>query len=194
VAWPYILGTLGLVWLTALTVLLAALIRHVGALQLAVQAGGINSGESFDFDSDGPVVGSELSPQTVNLLEDAGIVPDDRSEWTAVFLSSSCVPCWERASEIVGRGEGLDRTVFLVTGANPKGLERLQTLFGQTDFHVLYDPAARDIVESLDIRSTPFAFRFTSKVTAKRYLRSSEDFPSLVQADVFTAQTAGSKG
>lgn len=188
--WQYLLVSLGLLWLTALTVLLAALIRHVGALQLAIEAGGTNSGESFDVDSDGPAVGSELPERTVNLLREAGIVPD-HTERAVVFLSSSCMPCADRASEIVARREGLDRTIFLVTGANPKGLERLRAVFGQLDPLVLYDPKAREIVDSLDIRSTPFALRFTSKVTGKRYLRTSEDFHSLLEIDVPPEQMAG---
>jgi len=68
VTWTYLLGTLAVVWLVGLTVLLAALIRHVGALQLAVEAGGMSSGESFDVDTDGPAVGSQVPESTLDLL------------------------------------------------------------------------------------------------------------------------------
>ncbi|WP_404352117.1 hypothetical protein LG324_04260 [Phycicoccus jejuensis] len=172
--WTYLLGTLAVVLLVGLTVLLAALIRHVGALQLAVEAGGMSSGESFDVDTDGPAVGSQVPESTLDLLYEGGIGPN-QGVLVAVFLSTSCVPCTERASEIVSRCQGLDRTIFLVSGGTPEGLERLRNLFATVDSSVLYDPQAREIVNSLDVKSTPFAFRISeNKITGKAYLRSAD--------------------
>lgn len=182
--WPYLLIAVGILWLTGLTLLLAALIRHVGALQLAVQAGGINSGEVFDVDTDGPTVGSELPERTIELLREAGLGPERADDLVVVFLSSSCVPCWERANEIVSQREGLDRTVFLVSGGYAKGLAQLRTLFERVDSLVVWDPTAREIVRSIDVKSTPFAFRFSRHmITDKAYLRNANDFKRLLGPD-----------
>jgi hypothetical protein len=167
-----ILLVLGLLWLLALTLLVAAIVRHLATFRVtALAAGGAPTG--FSFDTDGPWIPSALPLRASEAFDAAGVSTDD---FVAAFFAASCKSCLKRAEDIARRGVERQRTVFLITGNHPEGLDNLGAVLGQTGAPLLFDPDAHDIVKSLEINSTPFAFRVSGReIVAKTYIRSVED-------------------
>lgn len=177
--WLSVVAVMGLVWLLGLTILVAALVRHIGAIQVVAASGA--GGKGFNFDTDGPALFRPLPVKAADGLEASGVSTDE--DRVAIFLSSSCGTCWERASEIVAQGRGLGKLVLLVTGGNVRGLEQIRMVLDGTGVPAIYDPLAHDIVKALDISSTPFGFRFAGgRIIAKAYLRGPADFEGLLAA------------
>jgi hypothetical protein len=173
---------LGFAWLLGLTVLVGALIRHMGALQIVAGFGSAPQGMSFNFDTDGPWIPSVLPGRAAAALERAGISTADLA---VAFFSSSCMPCLERAEEIVREHPNPARTLFLVTGDHEEAVETMTQALAPVGAPILFDPDAHDIVKSLDIEATPFAFRIAAgEVVQKAYLRSARDFMQLASADL----------
>ena len=147
--WLSVVAVMGLVWLLGLTILVAALVRHIGAIQVVAASGA--GGKGFNFDTDGPALFRPLPVKAADGLEASGVSTDE--DRVAIFLSSSCGTCWERASEIVAQGRGLGKLVLLVTGGNVRGLEQIRMVLDGTGVPAIYDPLAHDIVKALDIGS-----------------------------------------
>lgn len=174
---------LALVWLLALTVLLAGLIRHVATLSLAGSAAPVDGSAGFNFETDGPWVPSALPEKVVDVFRIAKVSTDDL---VAVFFSAACKSCLERAEDIARSDIDPERVVFLLAGHHPEGLENLREALEPTRAQLLLDPDAHDVVKSLDINSTPFAFRvLDSEIVAKTYIRGIDDFTRLA-ADELT--------
>ena len=168
-------------WLLALTLLVAGLVRHLATLHAAGGASTDTAATGFNFDTDGPWIPSALPDPVVEIFRSSGVQTKDLM---AAFFSASCKACLARAEDIARSEPHPERTVFLLTGHHPEGLENLRMALASTGATLLYDPAAHDIVKSLDINSTPFAFRvFEGEVISKSYIRTVDDFRRVAAAD-----------
>lgn len=170
-----------LVWLLVLTVLFAAVVRHLGALQVAAGAGESPTG-GFNFDTDGPWIPSPLPDRAAAALGRAGVAAAD---FVAVFFSAGCGTCLERAHGIADLEPDRARTVFLIGGSHrPDPLADLLAALEPTGAPILTDPDAHDIAKSLGIQSTPFAFRVRDgQVVGKVYVRSEADLETLAASE-----------
>lgn len=184
----------GFVWLFALTLLVAGLIRHVATVVVAGSAVTTNGGSSagFNFDTDGPWIPSMLPARVTEIFERSQVRTEDL---VCAFFSASCKQCLERAEDMARLGIDPDRTVILLTGSYPEGLASLGDAFGASGAKLMFDPDAHDVVKSLDINSTPFAFRVRdSQIVAKTYIRNVEDFRRLAADELTTADTPETNG
>jgi hypothetical protein len=172
------LFALAFVWLFALTLLVGGLVRHVATVVVAGSTIATNGGGTgFNFDTDGPWIPSKLPPRVIEIFERSRIQTKDL---VCAFFSTSCKTCLERAEDMARMGIDADRTVILLTGSYPEGLASLGDTFRDTGALMLFDPDAHDAVKSLDINSTPFAFRVVdSEIVAKTYIRTADDFRRL---------------
>ena len=179
--WTLALTIIGLAWLLVVTIMMAALIRHVGALQVVVEARA-DVEPDFSFEADGPPVPSVIPSKVLQEFEDAGVSTEQ--DQIVVFLSAGCLPCRERASEIVAR-QDVGPSIFLVTGGDRRhGLEELRELLTPSGSPIIYDPVAFNIVKGLNINLTPFAFRIShGGVIAKTYLRNGRDIERILEGD-----------
>lgn len=179
-----VLLTVGLLWLLVLTILFAGVVRHLGAMQAAGTGDQAPRG-GWLFDTDGPWIPSELPDRARAALQTNGIQTDDL---TATFFSSRCGPCVERATEVAAVVADPTRNVFLVTGAQPEAVQNMREILQATGARILTDPDAHDVVKSLDISSTPFAFRIVDgQVVGKAYLRNVDDYSDLAGMSVEAA-------
>jgi hypothetical protein len=92
---------------------------------------------------------------------------------------------------------GIDahRTVILLTGSYPEGLASLGDAFRDAGAVMLFDPDAHDVVKSLDINSTPFAFRVVdSEIVAKTYIRTADDFRRLAADELTRSRVSETDG
>lgn len=121
--WTEVLLVIGFAWLLVVTLLLAGLVRHVGAMQAAGTTPRAPEG-GWLFDTDGPWIPSEFPARARRILESHGIGVGDL---TVTFFSSSCGPCVERATQIARIAPDPGRNLFLVTGANPSATRRRRT-------------------------------------------------------------------
>jgi len=168
----------GLVWLLALTVLMAGIIRYVGAIEAA---GGSRQAPDGGFlvDLDGPWVPSALPKRSIDVLRRNGIQSEDL---IVTFFSSGCAPCLERASQVARKVADPARNLFLVTGARQDLVEDMQARLRPASTRILRDPDAHDFVKALDVQSTPFVFRIMNdQVVDKAYLRDAEDYRQLAE-------------
>jgi hypothetical protein len=162
-----------LVWLSALTVAFLGLTRHLAAVQATGAAASAPEGGAL-LDTDGPFIPSPLPDRTVAAFGAHGIRTDDL---VATFFSSRCGTCFEKAEQIVATRPDPARNVFLVSGSDPDLLRDLRRILDPTGVPVIGDPDAPNIVKSLDIMSTPFAFRVVDQqVVAKTFVRSAADY------------------
>lgn len=178
---------IALVWLLAVTVLLAAVVRHLGALQAAGAVSDAPEG-AFNFDTDGPWIPSAVPERGTTALARAGFAARD---YVAVFFSAGCGTCLERAQAIAQEGVDSEHTLFLLTGTRERALDDLRRVLEGTGATLLTDPEAHDVVKALEIQSTPFAFRvIDGDVVGKAYLRTIEDFLGLASLSEATATAA----
>jgi hypothetical protein len=162
-----------LVWMSALTVAVLGLTRHLAAVQATGAASSAPDGGAL-LDTDGPFIPSPLPDRTVAAFRAHGIGTDDL---IATFFSSRCGTCFEKAEQIVGTKPDPARNVFLVSGSDPDLLRDLLRILDPSGVPVIGDPDAPNIVKSLDIMSTPFAFRVVDEqVVAKAFVRSAADY------------------
>lgn len=167
-------------WLVVLTVLFAAVVRHLGTLEATML--GIAGGTRFDFDADGPAVGSELPGEVGELLARHEV--DPLAEAVVLFASTSCGSCLERAEEFsrtpAAAGAGL---VVLAAGRDPQRAAELRQVLAPATAVFVTDPDAHEIVRRLEVNSTPFAVRIAAgTVTGKAYVRVGDDIAELLAA------------
>jgi hypothetical protein len=168
---------IALVWLLALTVVLAGVVRHLGALQVANVLTTAPQG-GFNFDTDGPWLNSPLPDRAAEAFRRAGV---GAADFVAVFFSAGCGTCLERADGIAGTKPDPERIVFLIGGSHrPEPLADLRAVLEPVGAPILTDPDAHDIAKSLNIQSTPFAFRVVAgQVVGKVYVRTDADLATL---------------
>jgi hypothetical protein len=183
----------GFIWLFALTVLVGGLVRHVATVVVAGSAVATNGGGTgFNFDTDGPWIPSGLPNRVVEIFERSSIQTKDL---ICAFFSASCKTCLERAEDMERMGIDAHRTVILLTGSYPEGLASLGDAFRDAGAVMLFDPDAHDVVKSLDINSTPFAFRVVdSEIVAKTYIRTADDFRRLAADELTRSRVSETDG
>lgn len=167
------LQAVALVWLLALTVAFVGLVRYLGTLQ-ASNVRGIAPQGGWLFDTDGPTVPSPLPTATFEILKRLSVPTEDM---TVTFFSSRCGNCLEHAEKIAGLVAHSEKNVFLITGLVDDALTAMRMRLVPTGAQLVFDPAAHDIVKSLDINSTPFVFRVVDgMITAKSFIRRADDY------------------
>lgn len=186
---PFLL-VVGFVWLFLMTVVLFGLVRHMGALQVALTTATSAPTVAYNFETEGPYIPSALPELVVGAFEEEGIPLD---ELVVTFFAAGCGPCIERAEEIVTSQPDLEHTVFLIAGSSrPTAVSQLREIIEGGGARVIVDPHAHDIVKSLDISATPFAFGVVAgEVVAKAYVRDLDDFVHVRQEVVRTADELG---
>jgi hypothetical protein len=175
------LQALALVWLLILTVGFLGLVRYLGTLQ-ASNVGGKAPQGGWLFDTDGPMVPSPLPTATFEVLKRLNLPTEDV---TVTFFSSRCGNCLEHAEAIAGLVADPSKNVFLITGLDDDALASMRARLAPTGAQLVFDPAAHDIVKSLDINSTPFVFRVVDGVvTAKSFIRKADDYVHVASVPV----------
>jgi hypothetical protein len=149
------LHAIELVWLSILTVAVVALVRYLGVQQAAVAGASAPQG-GWLFDTDGPAVPSVLPEATVGVFRELELPTEDS---VVTFFSSRCGNCLEHAEAIAGLVTDPSSNIFLVTGIDDEALSAMRERLEPTGARLVFDPAAHDIVKSLGINSTPFAFK-----------------------------------
>lgn len=174
-----------LVWLLALSLLVAGLVRHLGTLQAVGSANLQAPAGGFLYDTDGPWIPSELPGRVLSAFTAYGIQTHDM---TVTFFSSGCGSCIERATNVAKAVEDPDRNVFLITGAHAETSRELRSILAPSGAPMLTDPEAHDIVKTMEINSTPFAFRvIDGQVVSKAYLRTVDDYRTVASTSVTLA-------
>jgi hypothetical protein len=166
-------------WLLTLSVLFAAVVRHLGTVQATVL--GMAAGKPFDFASDGPELTGELPGTVRDLLVEHGVAPD--TDAVVLSLSTGCDPCFERTEEF-SRSPAAEnaRLVVLATGHDSDRLAQLRAMLEPLSLAFVTDPAALDAAKTLAIKSTPFAFRISAgRVVDKTYVASAADLQAIVE-------------
>jgi hypothetical protein len=142
------------VWLGVLTFVVILLVRQVGLLTVRVSI----ATRATSLDEDGPEIGSSLP-------EDVAEVMPEKERAYLLLISEGCDPCRELVAELDGhRFE--QNMVALVPGREEQAAE-LAALLPQNMKAVL-DPDAIQMVESLDLESTPFVLEVEDGVVTRK--------------------------
>ncbi|MAU00709.1 MAG: hypothetical protein CL608_26490 [Anaerolineaceae bacterium] len=156
------------IWLGVLTVALVLTVRQIGILTVRLS----QAGESFNVDTDGPEVGSDIPSEVRKILP--GI---ETSVVNFILLSSNCNPCRELATKL--DGHSFDAPVITLLAGRKELADGLASLL-PSGFQVLRDPAASQVAAAFQIQSTPFAVAVAAgKVRSKAYLHSLDDLLAL---------------
>ena len=141
-------------WLGVLTFVVMLLVRQVGLLTVRLSI----ATRATSLDEDGPEVGSSLP-------EDVAEVMPEKERAYLLLISEGCDPCRELVAELDGhRFE--QKMVALVPGREEQAAE-LAALLPQ-DIKVVLDPEAIQLVESLDLESTPFVLEVEDGVVTRK--------------------------
>jgi len=173
-------------WLLVLSVLFAAVVRHLGTMQATML--GIAAGRTFDFEADGPELMSPLPDDVRGLFARSGV--DAASTHVVLFVSTTCDPCIERAEEFsrspLAAGAGV---VVLATGRESEHSDRLRELLAPAAAAFIPDPDAHETAKALNINSTPFAFRVANgAVVDKTYVSSAKELEELLKPALTAAR------
>jgi len=142
------------VWLGVLTFVVILLVRQVGLLTVRVSI----ATRATSLDEDGPEIGSSLP-------EDVAEVMPEKERAYLLLISEGCDPCRELVAELDGhRFE--QNMVALVPGREEQAAE-LAALLPQ-NMKVVLDPDAIQMVESLDLESTPFVLEVEDGVVTRK--------------------------
>lgn len=165
------LETLALVvatlWLVALTVAVVLVIRQIGLLTIRLTY----SAPHGVADEHGPAIGSSVPETAASLL---GLNGDSRA---LVFLSSTCNPCREFASQASSDHLGEDTTV-LISG-NPELARGVAALLPRGTKPVL-DPTSQEVASAFGVGMVPFALYLSGgRVRAKTYLNDPDELIKL---------------
>lgn len=165
------------VWLAVLTMVVVALVRQVTALQLALQQ---RAPESFSVDADGPVLGTSVDVEIVDVVTASGM--DAAGVVALLVLSSTCGPCREVMASFDREQAGAAPIIALVAGSGPPLVE--VTALAEERFDVVVSGVAADAAaEALGIHSTPFAVLVRHGiVVAKAYVRTVKDIYEVMRA------------
>jgi hypothetical protein len=142
------------VWLGVLTFVVILLVRQVGLLTIRVSI----ATRATSLDEDGPEIGTSLP-------EDVAEVMPEKERSYLLLISEGCDPCRELVAELEGhRFE--QKMVALVPGREEQAAE-LAALLPQ-DIKVVLDPEAIQLVESLDLESTPFVLEVEDGIVTRK--------------------------
>ena len=145
---------LACVWLGVLTFVVMLLVRQVGLLTVRVSI----ATRATSLDEDGPEIGTSLP-------EDVAEVMPEKERAYLLLISEGCDPCRELVAELEGhRFE--QKMVALVPGREEQAAE-LAALLPQ-DIKVVLDPEAIQLVESLDLESTPFVLEVEDGIVTRK--------------------------
>jgi hypothetical protein len=165
------LETLALVvatlWLVALTVAVVLVIRQIGLLTIRLTY----SAPHGVADEHGPAIGSSVPETAASLL---GLNGDSRA---VVFLSSTCNPCRDFATQASADQLGEDTTI-LISG-NPELARGVAALLPKGAESVL-DPISQEVASAFGVGMVPFALYLSDgRVRAKTYLNDPDELVRL---------------
>lgn len=141
-------------WLGILTFVVVLLVRQVGLLTVRLSI----ATRATSLDEDGPEVGSSLP-------EDVAEVMPEKERAYLLLISEGCDPCRELVAELDGhRFE--QKMVALVPGREEQAAELAALL--PEDTKVVLDPEAMQLVESLDLESTPFVLEVEDGIVTRK--------------------------
>jgi hypothetical protein len=141
-------------WLGVLTFVVMLLVRQVGLLTVRFSM----ATQAMSLDDDGPDIGSSL-PEEV-----AEVMPEGNRAYL-LLISEGCDPCRELVAELDGhRFE--QKMVALVPGRQEQAAELAALL--PRDIKVVLDPEAIQLVESLDLESTPFVLEVEDGIVTRK--------------------------
>ena len=141
-------------WLGVLTFVVMLLVRQVGLLTVRFSM----ATQAMSLDDDGPDIGSSL-PEDV-----AEVMPEGDRAYL-LLISEGCDPCRELVAELDGhRFE--QKIVALVPGRQEQAGELAALL--PRDIKVVLDPEAIQLVESLDLESTPFVLEVEGGIVTRK--------------------------
>lgn len=163
-------------WLTALTVLLAGLVRNVASIDLARNSGTL---PVLDLDAAGPKSG-ELQVQAVGLLQSAGASLS--STQVIIFISPTCGTCLELATEISERPSTAEGAVICIVGdtLSPEYAD-LRRRFSNVNVRgMLTGEDSRSLMRSMSVGALPYGVIVSSgSVSGSAYLRVPADLEKL---------------
>lgn len=164
------------VWLAVLTLVVVALVRQVTALQLALQQ---RAPESFSVDADGPVLGTTVDDEIIDVLAATGM--DAEGALALLVLSSTCGPCREVISAFERERAADDPIVALVAGSGPPLAE--VAALAEDRFDAVVSGASADrAAQALGIHSSPFGILIRNGVVvAKTYVRRVSDIYEMMR-------------
>jgi hypothetical protein len=141
-------------WLGVLTFVVVLLVRQVGLLTVRVSI----ATRATSLDEDGPEIGTSLP-------EDVAEVMPEKERAYLLLISEGCDPCRELVAELDGhRFE--QKIVALVPGREEQAAELAALL--PSGIKVVLDPEAIQLVESLDLESTPFVLEVEDGVVTRK--------------------------
>lgn len=150
---------LAALWLAAASLAILVLIRQVALLTLRLDR--IEEGPALD----GISVGS-LVPETVM----AALTASNAEQLHVLVLSATCGPCRELADELA-KDPPTQSVIALIGGEREPAAAIGERLPGQV--RVVLDPEASQVIDSLDLKTSPFLFTFEGgKVTDKASVRN----------------------
>jgi hypothetical protein len=171
--WVWIsIGVLA-VWLLILTVVTAAIVRHLGTVTV-VRASGQIPLASMDFDADGPQIGAAI-PDAVQevLARRQGNL--EQAQRLVLFLSPGCGTCVDAAKEIAARtflSGHLNIFALGTAGAAERSVAELLDALQPVAAAVSADDDARTALQGLQVNSVPFAISIdASRVVGKLFIR-----------------------
>lgn len=154
------------VWLAAASVAVLALLRQVALLTLRLDR--MEQGPALD----GISLGTPAPPAVA-----ATLPPSGRAH--VLVLSATCGPCRELADELLSAPGG-DPLVALIGGEKAAAAAIGQRL--PSSIQVVLDPEASAAIDSLDLRTSPFLFRFEDgRVVDKASVRNAAHFVAVVE-------------
>lgn len=163
--------TLVALWLGVLTLVVLVLVRQVAIIGARPQLDAQSSPQS----EAGLLIGTKVPADAQAALGDLNGGPV-----YLLFLSPTCRPCVEIASEL--SRQSFRRPVLALFAGNDDMAADFQALFPPT-FHVIRDPAATSVAEALEVHGAPFALQIESGVlTGKARLRGVEDLAGFIEA------------
>jgi len=141
-------------WLGVLTFVVMLLVRQLGLLTVRVSI----ATRATSLDEDGPEIGTSLP-------EDVAEVMPEKERAYLLLISEGCDPCRELVAELDGhRFE--QKMVALVPG-RPEQAAELAALLPE-DIKVVLDPEAMQLVESMDLESTPFVLEVEDGIVTRK--------------------------
>jgi hypothetical protein len=141
-------------WLGVLTFVVILLVRQVGLLTVRVSI----ATRATSLDEDGPEIGTSLP-------EDVAEVMPEKERAYLLLISEGCDPCRELVAELDGhRFE--QKIVALVPGREEQAAELAALL--PSNIKVVLDPEAIQLVESLDLESTPFVLEVEDGIVTRK--------------------------
>lgn len=157
-------------WLGVLTVVVLVLVRQVAIIDVRPQLEAQSAQPEV-----GLLIGTKVPPDAAAALGELNGGPV-----FLLFLSPTCRPCIEIASEI-SRQSFRWPILALFAGTGDIAAD-FQALFPPT-VHVIRDPAATSVAEGLEVRGAPFALQIENGVlTGKARLRGVEDLTGFIEA------------